>query len=150
MPALPGRMTSAGERGIPQIVAPRCADIRLHDWAKAPQELLQCSPYVRHTPTHTQFRTTYEELHQVGEFIADHLNAGKGPRAVVVPLRGYSMMNREGMPLYDPEANKGYEDALDERINDGIQIMKSDRHINDEEFAHEVVSLFMKLWNEKE
>jgi len=149
MPALPGRMTAAGEMGIPQIVGPGCADMRLHDWSKIPDELKD-RPYVRHTPTHTHFRTTYEELYQVGKYIAEHLNAGKGPRAVLVPMKGYSMMNREGMPLYDAEANKGYADALEQLLNDDINLLKSDRHINDEAFAQETVDLFMELWNRKE
>ncbi len=148
MPALPGRMTAAGEMGIPQIVGPGCADMRLHDWSKIP-EALKDRPYVRHTPTHTHFRTTYDELYQVGEYIAKHLNAGKGPRAVLVPLRGYSMMNREGMPLYDAEANQGYLDAVSELVDDDVRVFISDRHINDAAFAQEVVDLFMEFWENR-
>jgi uncharacterized protein (UPF0261 family) len=149
MPALPGRMTAAGEMGIPQIVGPGCADMRLHVWSQIPDELKE-RPYVRHTPTHTHFRTTYDELYQVGSYIADHLNKGKGPRAAIVPLKGYSMMNREGMPLYDESANKGYEQALDDHLNEDITLFKHPSHINDEEFAEEVVALFMKLWAQKD
>lgn len=149
MPALPGRMTAAGEMGIPQIIGPGCADMRLHVWSQIPDELKD-RPYVRHTPTHTHFRTTYDELYQVGSYIADHLNKGKGPRAAIVPLKGYSMMNREGMPLYDEAANKGYEQALDDHLNDDILLFKHPSHINDEEFAEEVVALFMELWAQKD
>ena len=146
MPALPGRMTAAGEMGIPQIVGPGCTDIRLHEWSKIPEELKD-RLYVRHTPTHTHFRTTYDEMYEVGTYIADHLNAGKGPRAAIVPLKGYSMMNREGMPLYDAEANKGYENALREKLSDDVILFTRNYHINDKEFAGEVVDLFMQLWN---
>jgi uncharacterized protein (UPF0261 family) len=142
-------MTAAGEMGIPQIVGPGCADMRLHVWSQIPNELKE-RPYVRHTPTHTHFRTTYDELYQVGSYIADHLNKGKGPRAAIVPLKGYSMMNREGMPLYDESANKGYEQALDDHLNEDITLFKHPSHINDEEFAEEVVALFMKLWAQKD
>lgn len=146
MPALPGRMTAAGDMGIPQIIGPGCTDMRLHDWSKIPAELKD-RPYVRHTPTHTHFRTTYDELYKVGTYIAEHLNDGKGPRAVLVPLGGYSMMNREGMPLYDAEANKGYSDAIADKLNEDVQVFISDKHINDEPFADEVVDLFLALWN---
>lgn len=148
MPAMPGRMTAAGDMGIPQIVGPGCADMRLHVWGHIPEEL-DDRPYVRHTPTHTHFRTTYDELYEVGTYIAEHLNAGKGPRAAIVPTRGYSMMNREGMPLYDEEANKGFEDALKEQLDDDVELFIRDKHINDEDFAEEVVGLFLKLWREK-
>jgi len=148
MPSLPGRMTAAGEMGIPQIVGPGCADMRLHDWSKIPDEL-DGRPYVRHTPTHTHFRTTYDELYQVGKYIADHLNGGKGPRAVLIPEGGYSMMNRVGMPLYDAAANKGYADAINDLLDDDIQILRSDLHINDSAFAQGVVDLFIDLWYKK-
>jgi len=147
MPAQPGRMTAAGEMGIPQIVGPGCSDMRLHDWSKIPGELKD-RPYVRHTPTHTHFRTTYEELYKVGTYIAEHLNAGKGPRAALIPLRGYSMMNREDMPLYDASANKGYVDALHDQLNDDVVILERDLHVNDESFAEEVVELFVQLWDQ--
>ncbi len=146
MPALPGRMTAAGDMGIPQIIGPGCTDMRLHDWSKIPAELKD-RPFVRHTPTHTHFRTTYDELYKVGTYIAEHLNDGKGPRAVLVPLGGYSMMNREGMPLYDAEANTGYSDAIADKLNEDVQVFISDKHINDEPFAEEVVDLFLALWN---
>ena len=147
MPAQPGRMTAAGEMGIPQIVGPGCTDMRLHVWLKIPEELKD-RLYVRHTPTHTHFRTTYDELYKVGTYIAEHLNAGKGPRAALVPLRGYSMMNKEGMPLYDAAANKGFADALHDQLNDDVILFERDLHINDEAFAEEVVGLFMQLWDQ--
>jgi uncharacterized protein (UPF0261 family) len=149
MPALPGRMTAAGEMGIPQIVGPGCADMRLHEWSKIPDELKD-RPYVRHTPTHTHFIASYEELYNVGTFIAEHLNAGKGPRAVIIPLKGYSMMNREGMPLYDADANKGFVDAIHEKLNDEVVLFERDAHINDEAFAKEVVKLFISLWDNQD
>ncbi len=149
MPSSQDRMAAAGEMGIPQIVGPGCADIRLHEWSNIPDELKD-RPYVRHTPTHTHFRTTYDEMYQVGTFIADHLNKGSGPRAAIVPLKGYSMMNREGMPLYDESANKGYEQALDDKLHDDVVLFKYPAHINDKEFAREVVKLFMELWEKRE
>ena len=149
MPAMPGRMTAAGEMGIPQIVGPGCADMRLHDWSKIPEELKD-RKYVRHTPTHTHFRTTYEELYKVGTYIAEHLNKGSGPRAAIVPLKGYSMMNKEGMPLYDAEANKGYAEALRDILEKDVVLYKADLHVNDKQFAEEVVGLFLELWERHE
>ena len=147
MPAHQGRMSAAGEMGIPQIVVPGCADIRLHEWSEIPEELAD-RPYVRHTPTHTHFRTTYQEMYAIGSYIAEHLNAGRGCRAAIVPERGFSMMNREGMPLYDAGANMGYVDALKDKLNDDVIFFSRDLHINDAAFAEEVVKTFIQLWQE--
>lgn len=144
MPALPGRMTAAGEVGIPQIVAPGCADIRLHEWDSVPQGLLE-RPYVRHTPTHTHIRTTRQEMAAVAEYIAEHLNQGHGPRAVLAPLCGYSMMNREGLPLWDEEANQGFVETSEKLLNSDIALVQPPHHINDPECAAATVNLFMKL-----
>jgi uncharacterized protein (UPF0261 family) len=144
MPALPGRMTAAGDMGIPQIIGPGCTDMRLHEWDAIPSDL-EGRPFVRHTPVHTHFRTTYEEMRAVGHFIAQHINAGKGPRAVIVPLRGYSMMNREGMPLYDETANRGYLDALKDELSPAVRLVEIDHHINDPQCAAATVDLFLEL-----
>ena len=144
MPALPGRMTAAGEMGIPQIIGPGCTDMRLHTIDSIPAELKD-RPNIHHTPTHVHFRTTYEEMSGVAHFIAEHMNAGHGPRAVIVPLRGYSMMNRKGMPLYDEKANRGYLDTLKKELNPDVKLVEIDAHINDPECAAATVDLFMSL-----
>lgn len=145
MPALPGRMTAAGEMGIPQIIAPGCTDMRLHEWGAIPPGLCD-RPYVRHTPTHTHFRTTREEMSAVAHYIAEHLNRGKGPRAVMVPKQGYSMMNRQGMPLYDDAANMGLLETLRKELSPEVGLIEGDYHINDAECAAATAELFLKLW----
>ena len=148
MPAMPGRLSAAGEMGIPQIVLPGCADMRLHEWDSIPPELHD-RPYVRHTPTHTHFRTTREEMSAVAHYVAEHLNAGRGPRAVMVPKRGYSMMNRQGMPLYDEAANMGFLETLRNELSREVILAEGDYHINDPECAAATVELFLKLWAAK-
>lgn len=151
MPALPGRMTAAGQMGIPQMIAPGCADVRLHVWQdENSQKLIQAyRPYVRHTPTHTHFRTTYEEMWAVAQYIAEHLNQGKGPRGVIIPLQGYSMMNREGSPLYDEYANQGFLDGIQDLLQKDLPIWKIDAHINDKKCADEVVRTFNQIFKGK-
>ncbi len=149
MPALPGRMTAAGEMGIPQIIGPGCTDMRLHEWGAIPPDLKD-RPFVRHTPVHTHFRTTYDEMGAVAHFIAEHLNPAKGPRAVIVPLRGYSMMNAEGMPLYDEAANQGYLDTLKKELAPEVRLVEIDHHINDPACAAATVALYMELLASKD
>ncbi|MBI5305656.1 MAG: Tm-1-like ATP-binding domain-containing protein [Chloroflexi bacterium] len=149
MPALPGRMTVAGRVGIPQIVAPGCADVRLHEWREDWSPDLCGRAFVRHSPTHTHFRTTAAEMSAVAHFIAERLNAGKGPRAAIIPLRGFSMLNREGAPLYDAAANAGYIETMRAELDPEIKRVEIDAHINDAEFADATVQLFLALRSEK-
>ncbi len=145
MPAMPGRMTIAGKVGIPQIIAPGCADIRLHEWREDWPPDLCGRPYVRHSPTHTHFRTTAAEMSAVAHFIAEHLNAGTGPRAAIIPLRGFSMFNREGLPLYDSIVNLAYVDTLRKELTPGVRLVEVDAHINDVAFAEASVQLYLEL-----
>jgi len=85
----------------------------------------------------------------VAHYVAEHLNAGKGPRAVVVPKRGYSMMNRQGMPLYDEAANMGFLETLQKELSREVILVEGDYHINDPECATATFELFLKLWQAK-
>ncbi|MBI5032549.1 MAG: Tm-1-like ATP-binding domain-containing protein [Chloroflexi bacterium] len=145
MPAQLGRLTVAGKVGIPQIVAPGCADIRLHEWREDWSPDLCGRPYVRHSPTHTHFRTTAAEMSAVAHFIAERLNAGKGPRAAIIPLQGFSMFNRPGAVLFDAAANAGYIDTLRAELAPEVKRVEVDAHINDEKFADATVQLFLEL-----
>ena len=148
MPAPPDRMRAEGKMGIPYVIVPGCADIRLHEWQENWPDDLKNRPFVRHTPTHTHFRTTREEMAAVGHYVAQRLNEGSGPRAALIPLRGFSMMNREGKPLYDADANMGYTETLRAELSPAVRREELDLHINDAEFAQFTAKVFMELYKE--
>jgi uncharacterized protein (UPF0261 family) len=81
----------------------------------------------------------------VAHFIAERLNASRGPRAALVPLRGYSMLNRAGGPLYDEAANLAYAETLRRELEPQVKRIEIDAHINDPEFAEATVNTFMNL-----
>ncbi len=148
MPAPPERMRAEGKMGIPYIIVPGCADIRLHEWQENWPEDLKTRSFVRHTPTHTHFRTTREEMAAVGHYIAQRLNEGSGPRAALIPLLGFSMMNHEGKPLYDADANFGYTETLRAELNSEVRREEFELHINDAEFARATAQVFMEFYKE--
>lgn len=145
MPASAKRLESAGKMGIPQIVLPGCADMLLKEWREDfPPDLLN-RKFVRHTPTHTHFRTSYAEMHAVGSFMIQKLNQGKGKRCVIVPLKGYSMLNAPGKPLWDAKANSGFLDAVADQKNPDVALITPDFHINDPALAEIVVKTYLRM-----
>ena len=61
----------------------------------------------RHNPTVTLMRTTPERsAGEIGRRIAAQLNRATGPVVVMLPLRGVSMIDREGQPFHDPAADR--------------------------------------------
>jgi uncharacterized protein (UPF0261 family) len=145
MPAMPGRLEAAGRMGIPQIVTPGATDIRLHGRPEELSEELCARACVQHTPTHTHVRASAEEMAAVARFVAERLNAATGPRAVMIPLRGFSMLNREGQVLYDEASNMAYVEAMEEALSPAVELVKVDAHINDRAFADAAVDTFLRL-----
>lgn len=148
MPAHPDRMKAAGMAAIPQVVAPGCTDIRLHGVLEELPEDLRKRACVKHSPTHTHVRTTPQEMAAVAAFIARRLNTAAGPRAAIVPLRGFSMLNREGKVLYDEAANQAYLDALKQTLASDVELVVVDAHINDPAFAAATLELFLELYGQ--
>lgn len=145
MPAMPGRLEAAGQMGIPQIVTPGATDIRLHGRPEELPEELRARACVQHTPIHTHVRTSAEEMAAVARHVAERLNAGRGPRAVMVPLRGYSMLNRESQVLYDDAANRAFVEAMEATLSSEVELIEMDAHINDRAFVDAVVDTFLRL-----
>jgi uncharacterized protein (UPF0261 family) len=145
MPAMPGRLEAAGRMGIPHIVTPGATDIRLHGRPDELPEDLRGRANVQHTPTHTHVRASADEMAAVARWMAERLNAGRGPRAVMIPLHGYSMLNRAGQVLYDEAANRAFAEATQQVLLPQIEFIQIEAHINDRAFADAVVDTVLRL-----
>ena len=131
--------------GIPQIMTPGATDIRLHGRPEELPENLRARAWVQHTPTHTHVRSSAEEMGAVARWTAERLNAGSGPRAMMVPLRGYSMLNREGHVLYDEPSNLAYVESMRQTLEPEVKLIEIGAHINDRAFADAVVETFLRM-----
>jgi uncharacterized protein (UPF0261 family) len=150
----PNRLESAAKKGIPQLITPCGFD------------MLSCGPLERGNrgdplwvskdiknrklfipdAFRVQARTTSQELREIAREVARKLNQSKGPVAILIPLRGWSSLDKEGMPLYDPGADQAFLDELKVHLNLNIPIIELDVHLNTLEFAEEAVRQFLKLY----
>ena len=80
-------------------------------------------------------RTTPEECAELGRQIARKLSAATGPTALFLPLGGVSMIDAEGQPFHDPEADEALFAALREGLGDNVELIEMDANVNDPEFA---------------
>jgi uncharacterized protein (UPF0261 family) len=96
-------------------------------------------------PAVTLMRTTAEENCRMGEIFAEKLNAACGPRAVLVPLGGVSLLDGDGQPFCDRAADVAIFAALRERLHPEIPFETIDANINDEAFARRAVELILQL-----
>jgi uncharacterized protein (UPF0261 family) len=111
-----------------------------------PERFEQRNLYV-HNPVVTLMRTTKEENAELGRRIARKLSATTGPTALFVPLRGVSMIDAEGQPFHDAEADAALFEEL-RAVGDGVELVELDMHINDPEFAQAMVEKLDGYMNE--
>jgi uncharacterized protein (UPF0261 family) len=137
-PVTPGRLTAAGEIGIPQVVAPGALDYLVFGAEETVPARYRGRPIHHHNPYNTNVRATADELRRVGEVLAGRLNEARGPAAFLYPLRGWSYIGRDGGPLWDPAANDALRAALRSRLRPEIRYTEIDAPINAPGFADQV------------
>ena len=141
----PERLEAAGKLGIPQVVSVGALDM-VNWWCydTVPPEFKERTLY-RHNENVTLMRTTPEENAELGRIIAGKLNQATGPTVLMLPLQGVSAIDREGQPFHDPDADAALFDAIRETLNDAVELVELDLHINDEAFADAVAERLLEM-----
>ena len=141
-----GRLKIAGERGLPQVIIPGALDMFIFPGTKetVPAEYKERKLHV-HGPNTVLVRTTSEEVAKAARILAERANRAVGPVAIVIPLRGFSSVDKMGQHFYDPEADAAFARVMRDTLKKGIEIIEVDAHINDEQFAQKVIHIFDKL-----
>ena len=131
----PDRLEAAGRLGLPQVVSVGALDmVNFGARATVPPEFEDRNLYV-HNPSVTLMRTTPDECAELGRQIAAKLSAAIGPTALFLPLGGVSMIDAEGQPFYDPEADDALFATLRAGIGENVELIEMDTNVNDPEFA---------------
>lgn len=142
----PDRLTAAVETGIPMVLGPCGLDILSYggrpDMLEKTRDRVQ---YVQDT-LRVQVRTTADELRQAADVIAERLNRARGPWTFLVPLRGWSSLDREGRPIHDPAADAAFVERLEQRLDDPGRLRKVDLNLYTQEFARVAVDEFLALY----
>lgn len=132
----PDRLTAAGKNGIPQVVSVGALDmVNFGPMDTVPAQFKDRNLY-KHNPTVTLMRTTADELKSIGHEIATRLTDATGKTTLMLPLKGVSMIDVEGQPFYDAEADKVLFDTLRTELEgSNVEVVELDTDINDKEFA---------------
>jgi len=149
MPATEDRLQATCRRGVPQVIAPGCADIVLYGPVEdIPSDILK-RKYVIHNPIHTHVKANHQEMFELGRFIAERLGRSNGPATVFIPGRGFSQLNKAGGPIWEPESDAGFLEGLEAGFkkspSDRAAVKVVDMHINDSEFAQTAVNELHRL-----
>jgi uncharacterized protein (UPF0261 family) len=132
----PDRLGASARTRTPQVVSVGALDMVNFGAPDTIPDAFRDRRLYRHNPSVTLMRTTADECRTIGAKIAEQLNRSTGPVVVLLPLRGVSMIDREGQPFHHPDADNALFSSLRENLRKGIRLRELDAHINDEEFAH--------------
>ncbi len=143
----PERLSAPGEMGVPHLIAPGCVDMANfgapdtvpEKYRKAGRTFYEWNPSV------TLMRTNVEENAEMGRIFAEKANAAKGPVAFLIPLRGVSILDGDGEPFCDREADHAMFDVIKAGLRKGIEVVEIDVNINDPEFAAKAVEMMLAL-----
>ena len=144
----PDRLNAAGESGIPQIIAPGCVDMA-NFWARdTVPEKYNDRLFHEWNPNVTLMRTNPEENAEIGRILAEKANRSEGPVAVLLPLRGVSILDSPDGEFWWPEANQALFQAIKENLLHDILLNELDCNINDDEFAGAVTNKLISFLEE--
>ena len=137
----PDRLKAAVRRGLPQVISVGALDmVNFGAWETVP-ERFRGRLFHRHNATVTLMRTTPAENEAIGRWMVDVLSQSTADVVVMLPLKGVSALDAEGMPFHDPEADAALFRVLHEGLDSHPNVTVVDRphHINDPLFALEAV-----------
>jgi len=134
----PHRLESAGRRGIPQVIStcgvnhitPRKADYTEEHKGRRKYDLDRYRTWLRTSP---------EELARAAQVFAAKLNQAKGPVKVVIPLEGWSSVDRRGNETYDPQEDLVFINELKTRLKPDIEVRTVAANMEDPSFSQAIL-----------
>jgi uncharacterized protein (UPF0261 family) len=141
----PDRMMAAARAGIPTVLVPGCVDMANFWGIETVPEKYQGRNLYQWNPNVTLLRTNAAENTRMGQMIAAAANASTGPVAILLPLRGVSMLDSPGNQFWDPEADQACFEAIKANLKSGVRVIEMDHNINDPEFAQAIASTLLEL-----
>ena len=136
------RLTQAGIKGIPQLVAPGCYDlVDLVGWQPVPDKWLD-HPLHAHNRLISSIVLNEKERRQVARAHTDQLGKAKGPVALLLPTHGMGEWDREGADLHDRDGLACFLAEIETAVPANVDLHKIDGHINDPVFAQTALDIF--------
>jgi uncharacterized protein (UPF0261 family) len=140
----PTRLEAAGKRGMPQIIAP-CGV----NWGSPLKKKYKPEYEMRkkydYDASRTFIRLSKEEMMLVADTMADKLNRARGQVKVLIPLGGWSSLDRKGTDFYNAELDRTFVDELKKQLKPGIEVREVDIDLDTPEFAQAIVDAFDEI-----
>ena len=132
------RLATAAKRGVPIIIAPGGLDcIVFNSIDDVPQALR--SRKVHMHDIRVAVRTSKEELERIALTMAQRLANAKGPVGILIPLGGWSEVDKKGADLFAPDIDSFFVGVLKRMLPPEVCLKEAECHISDPQFAQQAV-----------
>jgi len=146
------RLEVAGEKGIPQVIAP--AGVNTISRVGFTAEELAPELKIRKHYFMEELRVTVwlntKEAGNMASIYAEKLNKAVGPTKFLIPRRGWISIEKEGSNFFDPQNNQAFVDKLKEKLKAEIEVREVDANIDDPIFAQAIVNAFEEVMRSKQ
>lgn len=139
------RCMAAARAGIPAVIVPGCVDMANFDALETVPERYRDRNLYAWNPNVTLLRTNAAENRQIGEMIAAAANEATGPVAILLPLKGVSMLDSPGGRFWDPEADQACFATIKAQVKADIPVIEMDNNINDPAFSGKAAALLLEM-----
>jgi len=143
----PDRLSAPGRAAVPHLIVPGCVDMANF----GPMDTVPAAyrdagrTFYEWNPSITLMRTSIEENERMGRVFARKANEAKGPVAFLVPLGGVSILDGDGQPFCDRDADAALVGAIKANVRPGIEVVELDANINDAAFSAKAVEMMLGL-----
>ena len=142
------RLDAPIARGIPLVLAPSTLNVTGAGPTRRMKERFIDRPRMQIDEIRYMTRYEPDEMRQGARLYAEKLNRAKGPVKFLVPLRGWSSIDKPGSVLYNPEKDRVFFEELKAHLTAEIPIEEVDCNLEDHEFARALVESFDKMFKE--
>ncbi|KAG2061501.1 hypothetical protein BDR06DRAFT_264098 [Suillus hirtellus] len=140
----PHRLEAAAKCGIPQVVSVGALDMVNFGPVDTVPKQFQGRLFCHHNSSVTLMRTSREECLKLGQIMAEKLKGAPTSKTrVILPLQGFSGIDKDEGPFRDAEADGALLDALKSGLSCPVEELDVD--INDPSFALRVVLALHEL-----
>ena len=144
----PDRLKAAAAAGVPTVLAPCGLDILSYGGRADMLEKTSGRVQYVQDALRVQVRTTADELRQAADVIAGRLNEARGEWTFMIPLQGWSSLDRAGRPIHDPQADAEFVARLKAALVEPQRVKEVDLNLYTPEFARAAVDEFTRLFQQ--
>lgn len=141
----PHRMTMAGRRGIPQVIAPGGVNLMSPRKSRYKPEYHERKKFDM-DELRTFLRLSVEEMEQVARAFAEKLGAARGPTAFLFPSKGWSAIDHPESHMFAGEDDRVFLRILRETLNPEVIVREVDANLEDEAFADAVADTCLEIF----